>query len=227
MTTSQKKEFYDIIKTYLDEKTFNNSKLLINILYGDETEFKSIINSYDFNTIFNKIWKRFVGHEKKTINVTIEERYNIYKDIIISGEKFSVPLFDNDFFIKTDNYRYDITINTIRSEIYEINGYNIITSYCISLYDFLYGGNIKLKYFNNCSIDHKFNSLVGKPLKIILKNHGLGIPNVQKNDDNEYYDMNNYTRGELIINIKIYGIDNISDIDYSNSMRDIVKHFFK
>lgn len=89
-----------------------------------------------------------------------------------------------------------IDINVIHDDTYTIIDNNITMDCLINLHQYLYGGKIKIKYFDD-NITINFDSFINKIPIIKIQNKGILINNI---------------KGDLIINFKINNIDKFEKI---------------
>tara|TARA_Y100000780_G_scaffold179369_1_gene164721 strand:- start:18969 stop:19841 length:873 start_codon:yes stop_codon:yes gene_type:complete len=207
LNITDKGKFYEILKSYIDKKINFKTSEIIKDIYGDEKDFQKQFNSFNFvkiiNQLYEKTLKSFKTFETLEIDVSLQERYlGIEKDINIKSNIVTIPLYDEYINVNIDNDEITIKLNTIETKKYIISKNDLIINYLIPLNSYLYGGKIVIRHLDNKLIIHHFDSLINKSNKIIIPDKGL----IQ-------YD--NIIRGDLIVNLYIYGIAN-NDIEYFN-----------
>lgn len=90
---------------------------------------------------------------------------------------------------------------------------DLVILHDIPLYDYLYGGESSIKNIDDEYISINFESLIGKNDNIIIVKK-KGFPFICKNSDNkniDEYDDNNISRGDLIIKLNIYKLEQLKD----------------
>ena len=216
---------------YLIKKVniFNNNDDL-NIHNNDKSYLDDMIEVPNYNI-----------HGK--IIATFEERYNDkYKRICVNKQTkepkiYFIPLRESRIIIKNEgeynektkihgDIIFDIELdNSTYEHLTQINS-DIFCYHYISLYDYLYGGSLKIKFPNN-DINLDFDSFVEKIPLITINNMGMPIKdnefdhqlNVNNNIHYMNYDNKNNSnlqeppivRGNLYIYLKIKNLEIIKD----------------
>lgn len=193
-------EFYNELKSYLLSKIPEKCiDLIINMFYNDEEELRNDINNYNFDNIYDKICEKFNEPVYGSIDVTMEDKYfNKTIEVNSNEEKYKINCIQHK--VTIDNLTIFIKCN---DDIYtQINDYDLLTTYIITLYDYLYGFTFKFKHFDK-EIIHDFDSLINKSL--ISCFNGLGLPN-------------NNSRGDLYVEFKIDKLDELKNNIYNLSI---------
>ena len=178
--------------------------------YGDK-KLEQDINTYNFNNIYNVIIKQFDKQKIKylTVKCSLKERYmGTIKKLLVNNKKYNVPLCE-------DELHYDDLIVNVECSEYQnyqqINYKDLYLVYKISLSEYLYGGNVKLEYFDEI-INIPFPSQVDLVPIIILKNKG--IPKYMSK-----------VRGNLFIHLKIDGI-NTGEDSFKHLVKEAIEMLF-
>ena len=247
MSFEQKMKFYDLIKQYFTDirpQYFYFYDSIINYIYSNqEEEFKNDINNFDIKKIFNRIVDKFksekilkesqeniyeIMNNEIIINVTLKEKYiDKFKCIkVINFEKkietYIIPIYQNEFTINDyNNGKINIKIICQQDKIFkQINEFDLLCIKKISLFQYLYGGKIKICHLDGELIWFEFPTcLETKPI-FILENKGL--PNIISDDDK--------TNGNLYIYMTIEGINSIDEDDislkYTKTVEETIKLMF-
>lgn len=227
LNSFQKVEYYDILKTYIKTRIPNIDEYIRLFFDGDENNFKSHIENVDLVGICNKIFKKIPTIDFSEIyppieNIdiygtqitTFEERYlDKYRKIIINRQTkcpdvFYVPLRESRVVLKGEgehdrynNIHGDVIIDIELDEhddFIQVNNDIYYTRY-ISLYEYLYGGEFELYYFDEI-LDIKFSSFIEKYPFLTIEGKGMPIAGSIC-----------FNRGDLIILLKIKDIDSLHD----------------
>jgi len=175
------------------------------------------------------------------IKTSITNRYlNKYAKIcvnrkteIISNDKYYlVPLREDKIIYPNQG---DININGVigdlivtvecenDSEFKIINKYDLCVTKMISLYQYLYGGNFKLKHLDSCDVDIIFDSMIEAVPIITIKNKGLPLSSpsfyIQNTPRNKIHYIDNtkiVERGSLYVYLQI---DKLNDNDFKDMIK--------
>lgn len=234
LTKEERMQVFDIIKMYFKEINPSRAGIydtILNALYENKEDvLRDDINSFDIKSIFGKIINKVIINKLKkekdnisiidhnyNIHITLEEKYKgDPKYIKIEDSKYTIPIINDSHKILHNNEFITINIkceNTANFEI--INTYDILNIRKVSLSQYLYGGKIKISYFNNENIFFEFDCCLEKKPIFILENKGL------------LKDIN--TRGNLYIYLTIDGINDIqgaNETSYAKTMKETLKLMF-
>lgn len=156
------------------------------------------------------------------LNTTFEERYqDKYRKIQVNRQTkgpniYCVPLRESKVIIVGEgehdrinnthgNIIIDIlTVNNDDDEAYTQMSDDIYLTRYISLYDYVYGSEFKLKYFNNEILDVKYDSFVEKFPLLVIENKGMPVSSspLQMTKCDPVLDKN-IKRGKLFVIFKI------------------------
>lgn len=210
LEVSQQSEFYDVLKAFIKSKISDDIDIdqYIKLFFDDDEDLlKKYINNLDFFGIYQQIVSRVTNIDIQdnininitgTIYATYSEKYNNkYRKLQIKRKTrddiiIFVPL-NNNIYILEDEGEYvdnnkvmgDIILNIETSDSlpdnYYIDKNNLYVTEYISLYDYLYGGDVVLDIFSN-KINVKFDSFIEKFPSIIIKNKGFIINETERGD---------------------------------------------
>ena len=157
-----------------------------------------------------KIKKTFL--DKKICNICegnmIDKERKIYS---IDCSKDQI-IYRNEYFIDDENGHGDLIINIITktNKFKRIDRYDLLIEHNITLYEFYFGGKLKIKHINNEIIEESIPKLITEDNNLIssrdiqIKNYGLAI------FDNDF----NLGRGNLIVKLNLClppNLDNYHD----------------
>lgn len=206
--------------------------------YNDKNEFKDDFNNFDFVKIYNKVTNQipkfferlnnsptmdsFDINIRGTIYSTLENKYmNKYEKISVNRITkepiiLFVPLYEDKYLFENqgeifNNKNGNITIDVIinKHPRFKYEKYDLYVNEYISIYHYLYGGEITFHHINGDNIPIKFDSFINNDNTIILNN--MGLPYLD-------FDKKTILRGRLYINIKI---NKLHDIDFINKIKNI------
>lgn len=242
LNSSEKIEFYDQFKKYILSKIPNIDDY-IKIFFDDENNLKDYVEKMDLKSIYNQIMEKMVNinfpdplrpigdvNIYGKLTATFEERYmDKYRKIQVNRQTkpssiFCIPLRESKIVLPNEG-EYDRLINKhgdiiIDIELDEENDFvqmnnDIFYTKHISLHDYLYGGKFELKYFNNETLDIKFESFVEKFPLITVENKGMPVSDQYIHILRDTIFDINIKRGNLLIIIKIKNLDSL-DNDIKN-----------
>lgn len=188
------------------EKIYNTvTNKIPNIMENFEVPIKINTNNINkphelniYGTVYSNLKNRYLNkYEKISVN-------RITKDPKI----FFIPLRENRITFQKEGELYknnegDIIIDIIiqNDEKFSAIGNNLYTQTFITLYEYLFGGEIKFVHIDDENISLKFDSLINNIPFITVPQKGLPFIN----EDNEQI------RGDLIIEFKIKDLNNLSE----------------
>jgi DnaJ-class molecular chaperone len=239
MSEEEQMELYDTFKQYFETKIpkFNDYyKHIVNAFYDDENELKKDFNTFNFETIINKITSRLPNimnkidfPEKKEIDLNIHGRISAklvdrYLDRVSrikvvrktkQTEYFIIPLRESSITIdgegETNGSTHgNITVNVeIKKDINfeQLNNDLYYTKY-ITLYDYLYGCDINLEHIDGEQLSVKFSGTINGVSLLTIQNKGL--PYLLNEEEK---------RGNLLIMVKPLDID-------SDEIKDKIKNIY-
>jgi len=238
MTFEQKMHFYDLIKQYFVDirpQYYHFYDLIINYIYSnDEKEFEKDINSFDIKKIFSRIVEKIKDNYEDeyiildneiTVKITLKDKFESrFKTIKIKGietqqiEEFLIPTYTNLFYINYDNKQVKINIICENDKMFsQVNDYDLLCIKKVSLYQYLYGGTIKIYHLSGDVINYEFKSCLEiKPIFIL---EGKGLPKLDPEDENFY--------GNLYIYLTIEGINSIEDDETSQKYSQVTEETIK
>jgi DnaJ-class molecular chaperone len=197
---------YDSIKSFCTNIS-PNYDIIINIIaskyYKSEDNLKDDINNMNFGNILGNIFNIDI------INVYLLDKYNGYVNV----NNIIIPLnniiYNKKYIIKNKKIKFVYHTHTT---FIEIDNKHLALVYKISLYKYLYGGNINIEHIDGEIINVEFAHFIDSVPIVEIKNKGL------------LYD--NKFRGNLYIYFTIEGInDNIND-EFSNKIKEILYNLF-
>lgn len=224
-------EYYEKFKKYIDKEIPNFSVLLenyIDIFYGDKKKFFDDIHNMKFDIIYKNIFDRMPNIFNYTdtpeigeldihgkIYASLKNRYlNKYEKISVNRITkdpvvLYVPLRENFAKYRGEGESIadkngDIYIRVIpeHNDDFIVVDNDIYCDRTISLYEYLYGGEIKVEHLDGEIIDVIYESFINELPLITIKNKGM--PYFDKNSDA-------LRRGNLYVKLSIRNIDNIKD----------------
>jgi len=149
--------------------------------------------------LYAKLSDRYANKYVK-VKITRETRETIEKYVALK-ENQVIFKGEGEYNCNTGMYGdviLDIIIDPDLNFICDSNNSNDLNYICeISLYDFLYGGELNITHLDGELISLKYDSFINKNTMLVIKNKGLVI--------------NSDTRGDLLIYFKIKNLDNIKD----------------
>ncbi|AYV78948.1 MAG: DnaJ domain protein, partial [Edafosvirus sp.] len=196
----------------------------------DDIELKANdINPNIYGEIKTSITNRYLNkYAKISVNrkSVVESNNNKY---------FLVPLRENEIIFPKQG---DVNINGVMgdliinikcdndSEFQILNNYDLCITKSISLYEYLYGGNFKIKHLDGNEVDIVFESMVEAIPIITIKNKGLPVSSpsfyIQNNTSSDIHYIENdpkiIQRGNLYIYLRI---KKINEDDFKNKVRQI------
>ncbi|AYV77245.1 MAG: DnaJ domain protein [Barrevirus sp.] len=221
LSESDRVQLFDLIKVYVTEinpkgSTIYNS-LLKTFYKGSENDLKEDINSFNIKNIFSKIKNELIQvsepDKDSNIYVRLKERYEgKFKYVRCEGKTYIVPIIHDTYTVQLDNNK----VKTINIVLIEEPGYQIIDKYdllcikAISLYQYLYGGKIKINHINSENILFEFDCCLEKKPIFAIENKGL-----LKND--------NGLRGSIYIYLTCQGINSLNDDPISKNYAKTLK----
>jgi DnaJ-class molecular chaperone len=220
---------------YKDENLLKNDINDLN-LNNIITKIKNKINNtplFDV-PVENRYMKKLKHpHIKLSVKTSLEDKYmNKCKKIVYSTnnkeDSISIPLYESllifpqkgNYYNETNRGNLIIKIITSDNDKYKImNEHDIVMFENITLYDYLFGGDINIVLPNNNKLNVKYDSFINNIPIITLNDKGMPYNNIMSNDEyiNIDLDKTNMKRGKLHIYISI------SDIDKS---KDMIKDIF-
>lgn len=194
LNNTEKIEIYSLIKSYLIT-AFPKLDEYIKLFFDDEQTLKSL----NFSKIFDKIWTKMETDSfnknldiNGIIQITYDEKYTDKMRIINVTRKtkdtgiFYIPLRKMKHIIHGEG-EYDLlterhgdiilTIEIVDDTFsdFSLVGDDVYYNYQITLYEYLYGGNLSLRYFNGETITTDFDGFVGKFPLISIEGRGMPI----------------------------------------------------
>ncbi len=192
---------FDFIKIY---DTITNKLLSDPEIVNDINIFKNK-NNIDSTQDTNHPELNIYG----TVYSTLKNRYNNkYEKIVCNRitkdpKILFIPLRENKIIFQNEGESYknvngDIIINVViaNDDNFTFINNDIYVNYEISLYEYLYGGKIEIKYIDDSFISINYDGMIYNMPFITLDDKGL-----------PYYEDEILKRGKLIINLKINGIE--------------------
>ena len=158
--------------------------------------------------------------------IPLKDKYDtLFKYVRVIKEnktytEYIIPIYENEFTIN-DPEKGFIKINIIceHNNNYKIiDKYNLLHIKKISLYQYIYGGKVKIYGVNGEIIWFEFASCLEKQPIFIISNKGL--PKI--NPDDEIIN-----RGDLLIYFNIEGINSINEDDISQTYSKVVEETIK
>lgn len=232
LSKEERMQVFDLIKVYLTEINPKGSvffnKILDTFYHNKEDEFRNDINTFNIKNIFTKITKELITYvepdNQNNIYVTLKEKYEgkfkyikIHDSTTAVTSTYIIPIYDDYFTIMHNNK--PLTINIIcGSDInYQtIDNYDLLCIKKVSLYQYLYGGKIKIQHINGENILFEFDCCLEKKPIFAIENKGLP--------------KTNNMRGTLYIYLTIDGINSIQDSDigvsYAKTVKDTLNIMF-
>jgi DnaJ-class molecular chaperone len=144
------------------------------------------------------------------------------KELIIDNVIYSIPIYNSQYTLNINNNNIMINIecdtlakDSLHQDFKELGNNNLLFVQEISLYKYLYGGDINISHLDNEQINIKFNNFIESVPIIELKNKGL-----------PYLLDNNKLRGNLYVYFIIDGINDNLNNDYNKKVKEIVKNLF-
>ncbi|AYV84434.1 MAG: DnaJ domain protein [Hyperionvirus sp.] len=224
LTIFQQMQLFDNLKSFMQLK-IPNLDHYIKLFFEDEQQLKTYIDSMNLFGIYNQILEKIPNiniiellsspveiniHGKLT--VTFQEKYmNKYRKILVNRltrepHIFHIPLNNTQHIISQEgeidrinnmhgDVIIDIELSDERYPDFSQMGNDIYYTRAVSLYEYLYGGEFTLKYFDSQLLVVKFDSFVEKYPMITIENKGMLLSAA-----------NDGTRGKLFI---IFKIDNL------------------
>ncbi len=227
LSKEDRMQIYDLIKIYLTEinpkgsNFFNN---IINTFYKkNEDELRKDVNTFNIKNIFTKISNDLINFiepdENNNIYVTLKEKYdNKFKYIKLDGQTYIIPIINDSYTIIHNLKQLKINIICYPDTDFQImDKYDLLLIKSVSLYQYLYGGKIKINHVSGENILFEFDCCLEKKPIFPIENKGLL--------------NNNNSRGTLYIYLTIDGINSIqgtkSDVSYSKTVKDTIELMFK
>jgi curved DNA-binding protein len=233
MSPKEKSDLYEILKKTFSNTSLKKYSVLVNSFFPKKEQFKNDIDNLNFSGLWNQLCTTISGNPDKIvknvfslvtkdinldIDVTIEEKYNDdFKEIKYerhNGSEYvteciSVPLRDSTFVsANMGNESIGSLIVNFKFEDkqwqrFSINENKLYVFVNISLYTYLYGGDIIVKLPNGKMFSTKIESCIHK--SSLLEFNGQGFPI----DDNK--------RDSLMVHLFIENISSpmISVDDYN------------
>ncbi len=225
LSKEERMQVFDLIKVYLTEinpkgSTFFNT-ILDTFYHNKEEEFRNDVNTFNIKNIFTKITKELINYveldNQNNIYVTLKEKYEgkfkyikIYDNTTNTTSTYIIPIYDDHFTIIHNNKPLTINIICQPDINYQtIDNYDLLCIKKISLYQYLYGGKIKIHHVNGENILFEFDCCLEKKPIFAIENKGLP--------------KTNNTRGTLYIYLTIDGINSIQDSDIAVTYAKTVK----
>jgi DnaJ-class molecular chaperone len=231
MTNIEKEELFNVLEEYINKTSPEYSNLynnIINSLYNDKLQFQDDINNFNFLGIYNRFktkinknYKEWFEYNKlnkekdskKVLNIkcTLLQKYkDMYRKIKINNNQLIIPLRENQVYF--NNYIINITVEDISNFII-INDNDLLIQKNISLYEYIYGGKLKINHIDNTEIDIKFKGNISRnPIHKIV---GKGLPFTFINEDSSFYEYkiadSIIKRGDLIIKFNVSNLDDYKE----------------
>lgn len=202
----------------------------IEMFYGNKNKFLDDLNNMNFDNIYKNIMERMpsIFDENRNnvsfinnldingqVYTSIKNKYlNRYEKISVSRITknpiiLHVPLReDNVSFLnegesmERQNGNINIKILVEPHDDFTIVAHDLYCHQSISLYEYLYGGSIKIKHIDDEYLDVSFKSFIDEVPLLIVKNKGM--PYMDK-------ETNIIKRGHLYIKLSIKNIDSIKE----------------
>jgi DnaJ-class molecular chaperone len=219
-------KFHAKLQSHFEDDIFISNLDNLNNLSNTDIDSDIDIPIYDRNIVsINYINLDIYG----LIYTTLADRYvNKYKKITVyrksdnTVETLIVPLVQSDIVVPYKGERIvdtdgqekcgDLIIKIIceeHSEYRQINDTDIVLTKYISLYQYLYGGEILVTLPDDTLLNINFDSFIERTSILCMPNHGLPFFNMNDYDDDDIdgNDNKNDNRGNLYIHFKINNID--------------------
>jgi len=261
MSNSDRMSFYDMIKQYFTELRPEYSSvydIIVKNIYGDdENKLKNDLNSFNFRNMFDKFNDKIqydMNNKKTDSDITINLSINLkdvmtkqYKRITVhrrddTSNQYIIPLSKKYLLLKGEgehsklNKNGDLHMNIEHinnTDYVVINDYDLFITKKISLYQYLYGGKIEIKYIDESYFDFNFDSCLEKKPIFTIKNKGLPKPFSPFILSRDFFSidlLNNMIYGDLIIYLTIDGINSIDTTDlsleYIKSTKELISSLF-
>lgn len=244
MSIEQRSQVFDLIKAYfMDIKpqySYIYNSIIESLYSKKEDEFKNDINSFNIKNIFSRIVNKIKNDQicknsnniieiydsKYDLNISLKDKYDtLFKRVRIMQEdksynEYVITIWENEFIINDPN-KGEIIINIICEDDKHfkiINKYDLLHIKNISLYQYIYGGKIKIYNVNGETIWFEFTSCLEKKPIFIINNKGLP----KLNTTNEII-----FRGNLYIYFNVEGINSIKEDDVAQSYSKVVEDTIK
>ena len=223
---------------YSNKKNFKNDINTLNF----KRIYNTVINRLDsltlreyadfLDTFNNDVIKKNISNDIYIlINTTLKEQYmNKYKKIQFKhlNESLFVPLRENEVIFKNkgkilDEKVGDIIVNIVSEDnemFKKINENDVACFFNISLFDYLYGCELKIKYLDDDIIELKTESCINKIPIFEIKDKGM--PYI---DDD--VDSKKIKRGSLFIYLNIKGINTPVLNEFDQQIHDKNKELIK
>ncbi|ARF09464.1 DnaJ domain protein [Indivirus ILV1] len=226
LSKEERMQVFDLIKVYLTEINPKGNNFFNTILdtfyHNKEDELRNDVNTFNIKSIFTKITDELIKYiepdKENNIYVTLKEKYeNKFKYVKIKNETYIVPISNNNFVIWYEDKSITLNIICYPDENFQIiDEYDLLYIKKVSLYQYLYGGKIKIQHVNNENILFEFDCCLEKKPIFAIENKGL----IKKDN----------TRGTLYIYLTIEGVNSIQDDDasiaYSNTVKNTLEMMF-
>lgn len=227
LSKEERMQVFDLIKTYLTEINPKGSNFftgIINTFYhNNEDELRNDINSFNIKNIFTKITKELINYtyidNNNNIYVTLKDKYeNKFKYIKIYDSTYIIPINNDSYTLIHKNKEIKINIICEQDPNFQIiDSYDLLLIKSVSLYQYLYGGKIKIQHINNENILFEFDCCLEKKPIFAIENKGLM--------------KDNLSRGNFYIYLTIEGINSVHntefDIHYAKTLKETIELMFK
>ena len=217
-------------------QSFDFSKIYHNIL--------NTISSFDFNNDFSNEINNEINNKinndiniNVSINTTLLERYNDkYVKITINRDTKKdfiayIRLLETEIIFEKEGEIYNgiegdlnIIISCEKHQKFNVLKNDLYIFEEISLYQYLYGGNIIIKHIDDTDINISFNSFINHSPLYILKNYGLPQINLNENTD-EQNDLDNENNLDKKDDLDRKDDFNRKDIFNRKSRGDLIIYF--
>lgn len=232
--------YYKLARKYHPDKHNNDPKMTemfrnINAAYEilsnkeKRDEYDNLRDEKDLVSLFMKMWFKHYDNIPlysfddmpyiKHILLKICDRYSApFVDIMIENDMYKIPTFKDEYYLVDDKKNILLQIFYKSDENYNlINNNDLFIIKNVSLYEYIYGGTLRILLPNEEIIDFKFDSCLEKKPLFILKNYGLY--------------KNEIDKGDLYVYITINGINDVlnneSDLQYRDLVTEHIKYIFQ
>lgn len=213
---------YDYIKKFFVDTSPEYKNIIdsfTNKYYkSEEDQLRQDINNLNINNIFeniNKINKYLPSTITKKISF-LDKYLNNTVLITILEQSYDIPLYNPQHILVIDNKNITVNIEYDQDpQFKELNDSNLLIVHSISLYKFLYGGQLSIKHLDGEIIDLQFSGFIESVPIMMLPNKGL--PKIV-NDQ--------VIRGNLHVYFVIEGINDGLVNDYTKKVKEIIGNLF-
>ena len=207
-------DFYNYIKNFLINIS-PDYKNIINILatkyYPSEDNLKEDINNLNISGLYDRFFVDRISSDS-TINVSLTDKYlNKKKEVLINDTKYLIPLYNSQYTVSN----YTIKISCKEDNLFKEIDNHLLVVQSISLYKYLYGGNLIFNHLDGEQISVEFKNFIDSVPIIELKNKGL-----------PYLYDNRIVRGNLYVYFVIEGINDNNNGGYNDKVKEVIHKLF-